>query len=109
MSTAQEIDTQVNDSEAQMPSTIDMVNYCLDRDAVNASDTLSSLLGPRLVDAIQAKKVEVAQSIYGTPTQDAEMADVEDQSAEDAADETEMQTDTEVELEDETEEENENA
>lgn len=107
MSTAQEIDTQVNDSEAQMPSTIDMVNYCLDRDAVNASDTLSSLLGPRLVDAIQAKKVEVAQSIYGTPAQDTDMADYE--SDEDAADETEMQTDTEVELEDETEEENENA
>lgn len=107
MSTAQEMDTQVNDSEAQMPSTIDMVNYCLDRDAVKASDTLSSLLGPRLVDAIQAKKVEVAQSIYGTPTQDTEMAD--DDSAEDTVDDIEMQTDTEVELEDETEEENENA
>jgi ribosomal protein L12E/L44/L45/RPP1/RPP2 len=52
-------------------TTVDLVQQCVDGDAAKAADTLSALLGPKLVDAIQAKKVEVAQSMYGAaPVQD---------------------------------------
>lgn len=46
-------------------TTTDLVQQCVAGDAAKAADTLSALLGPKLVDAIQAKKVEVAQSMYG--------------------------------------------
>lgn len=52
-------------------TTADLVQQCVQGDAAKAADTLSALLGPKLVDAIQAKKAEVAQSMYGnTPVVD---------------------------------------
>ncbi len=58
-----------------------LVQQCIDADAVNAADTLNALLGPKIVDAIQAKKIEVARSLYGAPeeTQDASSSDNEEQ------------------------------
>ena len=52
-------------------TTVDLIQQCVDGDAAKAADTLSALLGPKLIDAIQAKKMEVAQSMYGnTPVAD---------------------------------------
>jgi predicted nucleic acid-binding protein len=108
MSNAQHIETQQDTSNN--PSSLDLVNLCLDRDAMKASDMLSDLLGPKLVDAIQTKKVEVAQSIYGTlDQQDIEAVESDEESVEDQTDDIEASDDTDVDLEDETEEENENA
>jgi ribosomal protein L12E/L44/L45/RPP1/RPP2 len=58
-----------------------LVQQCIDADAANAADTLNALLGPKIVDAIQAKKVEVARSLYGAPeeSQDASSSDNEEQ------------------------------
>lgn len=114
MTTAQETETpQVVSND---PTALDLVNVCLDRDAMKASDMLSNLLGPKLVDAIQTKKVEVAQSIYGTLDQQdvdveagEEALESDEESVEDTADDIEAADDTSVDLEDETEEENENA
>lgn len=54
-----------------------LVQQCIDANAVNAASTFNALLGPKIVDAIQAKKVEVARSLYGTPeeSQDASSPD----------------------------------
>jgi hypothetical protein len=56
-----------------------LVQQCLDADAATASDTLSALLGPKIVDAIQAKKIEIAQNMYGAPQDDS--SPVEGQTA----------------------------
>lgn len=55
-----------------------LVQQCLDADAANASDSLSALLGPKIVDAIQAKKIEIAQNMYGATQDDSSQ---EEQSA----------------------------
>lgn len=82
-------------SDSQL-TTMDLVHQCLDANAVSAADTLNALLGPKLVDAIQAKKIEVAQSMYGAPTTE---------QPTDSSSEEEQQTATA----DHTEEEDENA
>jgi len=78
-------------------TTADLVQQCVQGDAANAADTLSALLGPKLVDAIQAKKAEVAQSMYGN-------APVTDQTTTDDSSEEEQvepaDADTEEEHED---------
>jgi hypothetical protein len=60
-----------------MSDTQTLVQQCYTSDAASAADTLNALLGPRIVDAIQNRKVEVARSIYGAPES------VEDQTDED--------------------------
>lgn len=55
----------MSDTQTTEYTTIDLIQQCVDGDASKAADTLSALLGPKLVDAIQAKRVEVAQSMYG--------------------------------------------
>jgi hypothetical protein len=47
-------------------TTVDLVQQCLDGEAAKAAETLNALLGPKLMDAIQAKKVDVAKSMYGS-------------------------------------------
>lgn len=99
--------SDIENAETQAVTTLDLVNGCIDRDASQATNALSSLLGPKLMDAIQAKKVEVAQSIYGT----SDVGNEEDNEV-DSSDPEDMENevdDTEIELEDEAEEENENA
>ncbi len=56
----------MSDTNTTEYSTTDLIQQCVDGDAAKAADTLSALLGPKLVDAIQAKKVEIAQSMYGS-------------------------------------------
>jgi len=68
----------MSDSQATVQG---LVQQCMDADAVNAASTLNALLGPKIVDAIQAKKVEVARSLYGAPeeSQNASSSDNEEQ------------------------------
>lgn len=68
-----------------------LVQQCIDADAVNAADTLNALLGPKIVDAIQAKKVEVARSLYGAPeeSQDASSSDDDEEQQTASADQEE--------------------
>lgn len=81
-------------SDTQL-TTADLVQQCIDANAASAAETLSALLGPKLVDAIQSKKVEVAQSMYGAPTQQ--------------QDDTSSEEDPQTATADQTEEEDENA
>lgn len=55
----------MSDTETTEYTTNSLIQQCVNGDAAKAADTLSALLGPKLVDAIQAKKVEIAQSMYG--------------------------------------------
>lgn len=55
----------MSDTETTEYTTNGLIQQCVDGDAAKAADTLSALLGPKLMDAIQAKKVEIAQSMYG--------------------------------------------
>ena len=97
----------MSDTDTQY-TTVDLVNYAIAGDALNTANALDALLGPKIIDAIQAKKVEVAQSVYGTPPE----APVEDQEQQ-AEPTDDGSTETEVGAEDpaaiEPEEENENA
>lgn len=98
----------MSDTDTQY-TTVDLVNYALSGDALKTANALDALLGPKIVDAIQAKKVEVAQSVYGTPPE-ASAEDQEQQSEpseEEGSTETEADADTSADAE--TEEENENA
>lgn len=63
-----------------------LVQQCLDADAASAADTLSALLGPKIVDAIQAKKIEVAQSVYGAPEATQDNSSSEEEQEQPAAD-----------------------
>lgn len=70
-------------------STVDYVRAALSGDALKAKEIFSQLMAPKVVDAIDAKKLEVAQNYFTKPEIEPTAAE---QRAEDA-DESEEQTD----------------
>lgn len=50
----------------------DIVNFAAQKDAVNLAAAFNQMVGQRVVDAIQSRKVEVASSMFASP------ADVEE-------------------------------
>ncbi|NBU97827.1 MAG: hypothetical protein EBS19_06385 [Spirochaetia bacterium] len=62
-----------------------MIDNILDNKNSEAQETFKSLLSQKLNDALEAKKVEVAQSIYGT-----QEVQEPDESVEDTEQETEQ-------------------
>ncbi len=62
-----------------------MIDNILDNKNTEAQETFKSLLSQKLNDALEAKKVEVAQSIYGT-----QEVQEPDESVEDTEQETEQ-------------------
>jgi len=65
-----------------MPSTTDLIGLALEKNPVDFADMFNDIIGQRALDALEAKKIELAQSIYGSP----EDAEPEDDSAEDDSD-----------------------
>lgn len=94
----------------------DVVNFAIAKDSVNLSAAFDQLIGQRVVDAIQARKIEVANKTFNQQaddTLDAEESDVapadEQQGAEAATDEVAAEVDTEQPAEQKTEESDEDA
>jgi hypothetical protein len=55
----------------------DIVNFAMNKDAVNISSAFDQLVGQRVYDAIQARKIEVARSMFGQEEIDIEVEDDE--------------------------------
>lgn len=74
-----------------MPTTTELLGLAIDKNPVDFADTLNTILMQKAAEAIDAKQVELAQSIYGAqeePEEDEfEDFDVEDIDDEDASDE----------------------
>lgn len=74
----------------------DIVKFALSKDAVNIATAFDQLAGQKVVDAIQARKIEVAKHILGGETPEEEQSEV---SAE-AEVETEVEQEAEVQTDD---------
>ena len=81
----------------------DVVQFALNKDAVNISAAFDQMIGQRVADAVQARKIEVAKMMYGQ--QEVEQAT---DDADDAEDETQVDSEAtdEIEATDEVEDEN---
>ena len=80
----------------------DIVRFALSKDAVNIATAFDQMAGQRVADAVQARKIEIAQSMLGGQPPEQQQAEVA------ASDEVETETvvdDTNT----ESEESNENA
>lgn len=55
--------------ETQM---IDLIQQAADGNPAKFQDTFNSLIADKVVAAIQAKKIEVAQNYFATPAQETE-------------------------------------
>jgi len=73
----------------------DIVRFALSKDAVNTSSAFDQLIGQRVADAIQSRKVEIAQNMIAEPEVDQD--EVEAESEEQLEVETETETETEIE------------
>jgi len=89
----------------------DIVGFAAERDAANISNAFSDLIGQRIQDAIQAKKVELAQSMFADPVEQEVEQPAEQEVAADATeDETQEQEEaSDEQSQEESEESNENA
>lgn len=55
-----------------MPEVNDLVGLALDKNPVDFTAAVDEILRSKAIDAIEAKKIELAQSIYGSPEDDDE-------------------------------------
>ena len=74
-----------------MPNTTELLGLAIDKNPVDFADALNNIMMQKAAEAIDARQVELAQSIYGTaeePEEDEfEDFDVDDIDDEDASDE----------------------
>lgn len=86
-------------------TTTDIVNFAAAKDGVNLATAFDQLVGQRVVDAIQARKQEFAQSMFNAPEESeqeqAEVAADEEQGEQEAGEPTEQPEQTETEESDE--------
>lgn len=68
-----------------MPTPADLLALALDKNPVDFASTFDEIIREKTVDAIAAKKLEIAQSIYGDDSSDVddEDVDVDDESIDD--------------------------
>lgn len=69
---------------------LDIVNFAANKDAVSIQTAFDQMLGAKVQDAIQQRKIEIAQSMFVDP-QSVEQDDEEQQDGEVVAGETEEQ------------------
>lgn len=53
----------------------DIVQFAINKDAVNTTAAFDQLLGQRVADAIQNRKVEIAQTMFNEPEEQLEVED----------------------------------
>lgn len=49
-----------------MPDIADLLGFAIEKNPVDFSDTFDQIIRQKAVDALDARKVEMAQAIYGT-------------------------------------------
>lgn len=61
-----------------MPTTLDLLSHAINKNPVEFGDTFDQIVRAKALDAIEARKEEVAQSIYGgeEPTEDNDVENV---------------------------------
>ena len=57
---------------------IDIVNFAANKDAVGIQTAFDQLVGSKIQDAIQQRKVEIAKSLIAEPQEDEQADDVTD-------------------------------
>ena len=62
-----------------------MINHIIDNKNTEAGESFNSLISAKLNDALEAKKIEVAQTIYNyqevdEPTEEEEVEDIEQEA-----------------------------
>lgn len=89
----------------------DIVQFAMNKDAVNISAAFDQMIGQRVADAVQARKIEVAKMMYGQQEVEQATDDAEDETQVDleAADEIEATDEVEDENNKESEESHEDA
>ena len=76
----------------------DIVKFALSKDAVNIATAFDQLAGQKVVDAVQARKIEIAKHILGDAAPEEETTEVDTQ----ATDEVETEVEAEESIEGET-------
>lgn len=61
----------------------ELINKIIDGDNVGAQDSFNSVISAKMGDALAAKKIELAQSVYGSEPQDELDIEVQDDAAAD--------------------------
>ena len=75
----------------------DIVQFAMNKDAVNISAAFDQMIGQRVADAVQARKIEVAKAMYGQPEVEQATAEVEDETQVDSETSDEVEATAEVE------------
>jgi hypothetical protein len=73
-----------------MPTTTELLGLAVDKNPVDFADTFNNIMMQKAAEAIDARQVEMAQSIYGDPEDqedEFEDFDVDDVNDDDASDE----------------------
>lgn len=89
----------------------DIVNFAIAKDSVNLSTAFDQMIGQRVVDAIQARKIEVANKMFNQQEDDSDVEATADEQedTEAAADQVADEASTELTADQETEESDEDA
>lgn len=78
----------------------DLLGYAFDKNPVDFASSLDSILRAKALDAIEAKRIEFAQSIYGEDTDDDADLTVDDDYDSDEDDGYEDDEDIDIDLDD---------
>ena len=73
----------------------DIVNFAATKDAVNISKSFNQLIGQRVVDAIEARKKEVATAMFNQQEVDTEQEETEQESSDASASAVSTEQETE--------------
>lgn len=61
-----------------MPNAADLIALAVDKNPVDFADTFNDIIRDKAVAALENKKIEIAQSIYGAPEDEVEGSDVDE-------------------------------
>lgn len=86
-----------------MSTTLEMLGLAIEKNPVDFAAAADQLLRAKAVDALEARKIELAQSIYGMAedeVEDDDTVDMEFDSSEDETDDADDAEDLDIDLED---------
>lgn len=101
MTTENEIEIETPEQDVPEVSVSGMIDKIFDGQNSEAQTDFESIISAKLADAMDAKKIEIAQSMYGGDEEDNDQYEDTEEEDEDTEEEDE---DTEEEDEDDTEE-----
>ena len=82
---------------------IDLIKYANENQPVNFASALDNILSQKTLEALAAKREEVATNMFKDPEDEDEEYDDEDDYDDDGIDVEELETDEDIELEDDGE------